>query len=174
MCAPYFTIPKETRRAAGAVCWYRAALELRRTRKNVARIPLRGNSGSCNIRAAGAAFEKRRPSEQPKENSETGTRSKTCREAARADFAVHARLRRFQLRSGNFSKKSPLALDSFLRGRPPEGIKKSFFSCENVKVAIADPSPPGHRPGCVYPDVSTVNRSVIRLRGVVCRECELQ
>ncbi|KAJ1193673.1 hypothetical protein NDU88_002969 [Pleurodeles waltl] len=80
MCAPHFTIPKETRRAAGAVCCYRAALELRRTRKNVARIPLRGNSGSCSIRAAGTAFEKRRPSEQPKEpkeNSETGARSKT-------------------------------------------------------------------------------------------------
>ncbi|KAJ1202608.1 hypothetical protein NDU88_006405 [Pleurodeles waltl] len=87
MCAPHSTTSKEFRRAAGAVRWYRAALELRRSRKNAARIPLRGNSGSAsgNIRAAGAVFEKRRLgerlSEQPKEISEFDARRKTVRQS---------------------------------------------------------------------------------------------
>ncbi|KAJ1161616.1 hypothetical protein NDU88_002100 [Pleurodeles waltl] len=81
MCAPQLTTSEETWRTAGAVWWYRAALELRRTRKNVARIPLRGNSGSCNTRASGAASEKRRLGEQPKENPEQDARKKTVRQS---------------------------------------------------------------------------------------------
>ncbi|KAJ1104175.1 hypothetical protein NDU88_001588 [Pleurodeles waltl] len=77
MCAPQLTTSEEIWRTAGAVWWYRAALELRRTRKNVARIPLRGNSGSCNTRASGAASEKWRWAEQPKEIPEKNARKKT-------------------------------------------------------------------------------------------------
>ncbi|KAJ1123838.1 hypothetical protein NDU88_002305 [Pleurodeles waltl] len=81
MCAPQLTTSEEIWRTAGAVWWYRAALELRRTRKNVARIPLRGNSGSCNTRASGAASEKWRWAEQPKEIPEKNARKKTVRQS---------------------------------------------------------------------------------------------
>ncbi|KAJ1209695.1 hypothetical protein NDU88_005068 [Pleurodeles waltl] len=46
MCAPQFLRPDERWKAAGAALWCRAALDLRRTRRGAARIPLRGNSGS--------------------------------------------------------------------------------------------------------------------------------
>ncbi|KAJ1101244.1 hypothetical protein NDU88_006316 [Pleurodeles waltl] len=46
MCTPRFWEIEADWRAAGAVWWRRAALELRRARKGMARIPLRGNSGS--------------------------------------------------------------------------------------------------------------------------------
>ncbi|KAJ1214364.1 hypothetical protein NDU88_001983 [Pleurodeles waltl] len=81
MCAPQLTTSEEIWRTAGAVWWYRAALELRRTRKNVARIPLRGNSSSCNTRASGAASEKWRWAEQPKEIPEKNARKKTVRQS---------------------------------------------------------------------------------------------
>ncbi|KAJ1198931.1 hypothetical protein NDU88_002769 [Pleurodeles waltl] len=60
----------------------RAALELRRTRKSVARIPLWGNSGSGSgsCRTGGAATEKLRLGEQPKEIPEKGARKKTVRQ----------------------------------------------------------------------------------------------
>ncbi|KAJ1191310.1 hypothetical protein NDU88_000626 [Pleurodeles waltl] len=77
MCALQSTTSEEFWRTAGDVWWYRAALELRRTRKNVARIPLRGNSGSCNTRASGATSEKWRWAEQPKEIPEKNARKKT-------------------------------------------------------------------------------------------------
>ncbi|KAJ1205324.1 hypothetical protein NDU88_000759 [Pleurodeles waltl] len=46
MCAPQLSNPDERWKAAGAALWGRAALELRRTRRGAARIPLWGNSGS--------------------------------------------------------------------------------------------------------------------------------
>ncbi|KAJ1182163.1 hypothetical protein NDU88_007357 [Pleurodeles waltl] len=79
MCAPQSVRPEAVWRTPGAVWWHRAALELRRTRKSVARIPLRGNSGSC--RTGGAATEKLRLGEQPKEIPEKGARKKTVRAA---------------------------------------------------------------------------------------------
>ncbi|KAJ1177901.1 hypothetical protein NDU88_003153 [Pleurodeles waltl] len=82
MCTPQLLRPEAIWRTAGAVWWHRAALELRRTRKSVARIPLRGNSGSgsCSSRTGGAAPEKWRPGEQPKENPEKDARKKTVRQ----------------------------------------------------------------------------------------------
>ncbi|KAJ1123426.1 hypothetical protein NDU88_001895 [Pleurodeles waltl] len=82
MCTPQLLRPEAIWRTAGAVWWHRAALELRRTRKSVARIPLRGNSGSgcCSSRMGGAAPEKWRPGEQPKENPEKDARKKTVRQ----------------------------------------------------------------------------------------------
>ncbi|KAJ1190507.1 hypothetical protein NDU88_007245 [Pleurodeles waltl] len=44
MCRPQYT--EERRKAARAVHWWRAALELRQMRRGVARIPLWGNSSS--------------------------------------------------------------------------------------------------------------------------------
>ncbi|KAJ1217111.1 hypothetical protein NDU88_004706 [Pleurodeles waltl] len=76
MCTPQLLRPEAIWRTAGAVWWHRAALELRRTRKSVARIPLRGNSS----RTGGAAPEKWRPGEQPKENPEKDARKKTVRQ----------------------------------------------------------------------------------------------
>ncbi|KAJ1163871.1 hypothetical protein NDU88_004323 [Pleurodeles waltl] len=81
MCALQLTTSEEIWRTAGAIWWYRAALELRRTHKNVARIPLRGNSGSCNTRASGAVSEKWRWAEQPKEIPEKNARKKTVRQS---------------------------------------------------------------------------------------------
>ncbi|KAJ1091432.1 hypothetical protein NDU88_004558 [Pleurodeles waltl] len=81
MCVPQLTTSEETWRTAGAVWWYRAALELRRTRKNVARIPLWENCGSCNTRASGAASEKWRWAEQPKEIPMKNARKKTVRQS---------------------------------------------------------------------------------------------
>ncbi|KAJ1181935.1 hypothetical protein NDU88_007134 [Pleurodeles waltl] len=82
MCAPQLVRPEAVWRTAGAVWWHRAVLELRRTRKSVARIPLRGNSGSgsCSSGTCGAATKKWRLGEQPKENSEKGARKKTVRQ----------------------------------------------------------------------------------------------
>ncbi|KAJ1157664.1 hypothetical protein NDU88_010368 [Pleurodeles waltl] len=77
MCTPQLVRPEAVWRTAGAVWWHRAALELRRTRKSVARIPLQGNSGSGSCRTGGAATEKLRLGEQPKENPEKGARKKT-------------------------------------------------------------------------------------------------
>ncbi|KAJ1118262.1 hypothetical protein NDU88_006457 [Pleurodeles waltl] len=81
MCTPQLLRPEAIWRTAGSVCWHRAALELRRTRKSVVRIPLRGNSGSgsCSSRTGGAAPEKWRPGEQPIENPEKDARKKTVR-----------------------------------------------------------------------------------------------
>ncbi|KAJ1169261.1 hypothetical protein NDU88_001167 [Pleurodeles waltl] len=83
MCTPQLLRPEAIWRTAGAVWWHWAALELRRTRKSVSRIPLRGNSGSgsCSSRTGGAAPEKWRPGEQPKENPEKDARKKTPRVA---------------------------------------------------------------------------------------------
>ncbi|KAJ1188495.1 hypothetical protein NDU88_005256 [Pleurodeles waltl] len=85
MCTPQIVRPEAIWRTAGAVWWHRAVLELRRTGKSVARIPLRGNSGSgssgsCSSRTGGAAPEKWRLGEQPKENSEKDARKKTVRQ----------------------------------------------------------------------------------------------
>ncbi|KAJ1210071.1 hypothetical protein NDU88_005439 [Pleurodeles waltl] len=80
MCAPQLVRPEAVWRTAGAVWWHRAALELRRTRKSVARILLRGNSGSGSCRTGRAATEKLRLGEQPKENPEKGARKKTVRQ----------------------------------------------------------------------------------------------
>ncbi|KAJ1176785.1 hypothetical protein NDU88_002052 [Pleurodeles waltl] len=82
MCTPQLLRPEAIWRTAGAVWWHRAALELRRTRKSVARIPLRGNSGSGSrsSRTGGAAPEKWRPGEQLKENPEKDARKKTVRQ----------------------------------------------------------------------------------------------
>ncbi|KAJ1082407.1 hypothetical protein NDU88_002575 [Pleurodeles waltl] len=80
MCTPQLVRPEAVWRTAGAVWWHRATLELRRTRKSVARIPLRGNSGSGSCRTGGAATEKLRLGEQPKENPEKGARKKTVRQ----------------------------------------------------------------------------------------------
>ncbi|KAJ1207205.1 hypothetical protein NDU88_002597 [Pleurodeles waltl] len=46
MCASQNLNPEEWWKAAGAAMWWRAAQELRQTRRGAARIPLRGNSGS--------------------------------------------------------------------------------------------------------------------------------
>ncbi|KAJ1110494.1 hypothetical protein NDU88_007845 [Pleurodeles waltl] len=46
MCAPQISNPEERWKAAGAALWWRAALELRRTRRGAACIPPWGNSGS--------------------------------------------------------------------------------------------------------------------------------
>ncbi|KAJ1181071.1 hypothetical protein NDU88_006282 [Pleurodeles waltl] len=83
MCAPQLVGPEAVWRTAGAVWWHRATLELRRTCRSVARIPLRGNSGngSCSSRTCGAATKKWRLGEQPKENPEKGARKKTVRVA---------------------------------------------------------------------------------------------
>ncbi|KAJ1202404.1 hypothetical protein NDU88_006204 [Pleurodeles waltl] len=81
MCAPQSVRPEAVWRTTGAVWWHRAALELRRTRKSVARIPIRGNSGSGSCRTGGAATKKLRLGEQPKENPEKGVRKKTVRVA---------------------------------------------------------------------------------------------
>ncbi|KAJ1096774.1 hypothetical protein NDU88_001905 [Pleurodeles waltl] len=80
MCTLQLLRPEAIWRTAGAVWWHRAVLELRRTRKSVARIPLRGNSGSRSSRTGGAAPEKWRPGEQPKENPEKDARKKTVRQ----------------------------------------------------------------------------------------------
>ncbi|KAJ1105994.1 hypothetical protein NDU88_003397 [Pleurodeles waltl] len=82
MCAPCFLESEADCRAAGAVWWRRAALELRRARKGVLRIPLRGNSGSssCSSGSYGAAAEKLRQGAQFKENLEKGARRKTVRQ----------------------------------------------------------------------------------------------
>ncbi|KAJ1211558.1 hypothetical protein NDU88_006916 [Pleurodeles waltl] len=80
MCALQSVRPEEVWRTAGAVWWHRAALELRRTCKSVARIPLRGNSSSGSCRTGEAATEKLRLGEQPKENPEKGARKKTVRQ----------------------------------------------------------------------------------------------
>ncbi|KAJ1179768.1 hypothetical protein NDU88_005002 [Pleurodeles waltl] len=83
MCVPRSVRPEAVWRTAGAVWWHRPALELRRTSKSVARIPLRGNSGSGSCRTGGAATEKLRLGEQPKENPEKGARKKTVRQCGR-------------------------------------------------------------------------------------------
>ncbi|KAJ1218209.1 hypothetical protein NDU88_005792 [Pleurodeles waltl] len=82
MCTPQLVRPEAIWRTAGAIWWHWAALELRRTRKSVARIPLRGNSGSgsCSSRTGRAAPEKWRLGEQPKENPEKDARKKTVRQ----------------------------------------------------------------------------------------------
>ncbi|KAJ1203547.1 hypothetical protein NDU88_007332 [Pleurodeles waltl] len=71
MCAPRFSGAEPGWRAAEAVWWRRAALELRRVRKGVARIPLRGNSGSGgrNSGSGVAAAEKIRQGAQLKETA---------------------------------------------------------------------------------------------------------
>ncbi|KAJ1098095.1 hypothetical protein NDU88_003211 [Pleurodeles waltl] len=88
MCAPQCLESEADWRAAGAVWWRRAVLELRRARKGVARIPLRGNSGSssCSSRTGGAAAEKLRQGVQSKENLEKGARRKTVRQCGGGDF----------------------------------------------------------------------------------------
>ncbi|KAJ1152527.1 hypothetical protein NDU88_005302 [Pleurodeles waltl] len=79
MCAPHFLESEADWRVAGAVWWRRAALELRRARKGVAQIPLRGNRGSssCSSGTGGPAAEKLRQGVQFKENLEKGARRKT-------------------------------------------------------------------------------------------------
>ncbi|KAJ1117268.1 hypothetical protein NDU88_005468 [Pleurodeles waltl] len=83
MCAPHFWETEADWRAAGAVWWRRAALELRRAWKGVARIPLWGNScsSSCSSGSCGAAAEKLRQGTQIKETLEKGARRKTARVA---------------------------------------------------------------------------------------------
>ncbi|KAJ1110153.1 hypothetical protein NDU88_007508 [Pleurodeles waltl] len=82
MCAPQCLESEADWRAAGAVWWRRAALELRRARRSVARIPLRGNSGSSSRSSGtgGAAAEKLRQGVQLKEILEKGARIKTVRQ----------------------------------------------------------------------------------------------
>ncbi|KAJ1171779.1 hypothetical protein NDU88_003637 [Pleurodeles waltl] len=105
MCAPQLTTSEETWRTAGAVWWYRATLELRRTRKNIARIPLWGNSGSCNTRASGAASEKWRWAEQPKEIPEKNARKKTSsRHALRLNEAERERARQDETCCGSIKE----------------------------------------------------------------------
>ncbi|KAJ1185524.1 hypothetical protein NDU88_002316 [Pleurodeles waltl] len=81
MCAPRFWDTEADWRAAGAVWWRWAALELRRARKGVARFPLWGNSGSssCSSGSCGVAAEKLRQGAQFKETLEKGARRKTVR-----------------------------------------------------------------------------------------------
>ncbi|KAJ1178137.1 hypothetical protein NDU88_003384 [Pleurodeles waltl] len=82
MCAPRFLEIEADWRAAGDVWWRRAALELRRVRKGVARIPLRGNSGngSRNSGSWGAAAEKTRQGAQFKETLVKEARRNTVRQ----------------------------------------------------------------------------------------------
>ncbi|KAJ1206184.1 hypothetical protein NDU88_001593 [Pleurodeles waltl] len=82
MCVPRFLETEADWRAAGAVWWRRVALELRRARKGVARIPLRGNSGSgsCSSGSWGASAEKTRQGAQFKETLEKEARRKTVRQ----------------------------------------------------------------------------------------------
>ncbi|KAJ1091349.1 hypothetical protein NDU88_004476 [Pleurodeles waltl] len=85
MCTPQLLRTEAIWRTAGAVWWHRATLELRWTRKSVARIPLQGNSGSgsCSSRTGRAAPEKWRPGEQPKEIPEKDARKKTEQDSDR-------------------------------------------------------------------------------------------
>ncbi|KAJ1190684.1 hypothetical protein NDU88_000006 [Pleurodeles waltl] len=50
MCAAQNS--EERKKAAGAAQWWRATLDLRRTRRGAAHILLRGNSGSCSTSEA--------------------------------------------------------------------------------------------------------------------------
>ncbi|KAJ1082929.1 hypothetical protein NDU88_003090 [Pleurodeles waltl] len=89
MCAPRSVRPEAVWRTAVAVWWHRAVLELRRTRKSVARIPLWGNSGSGSCRTGGAATKKLRLGEQPKENPEKGARKKTVTQRGAFSLLPH-------------------------------------------------------------------------------------
>ncbi|KAJ1107172.1 hypothetical protein NDU88_004565 [Pleurodeles waltl] len=82
MCAPCFSGAEPGWRAAEAVWWRRAVLELRRARKGVARIPLRGNSGSGgrNSGSGVAAAEKIRQGAQLKETAVKEPRRNTVRQ----------------------------------------------------------------------------------------------
>ncbi|KAJ1217956.1 hypothetical protein NDU88_005543 [Pleurodeles waltl] len=149
MCAPQLTTSEEIWRTAGAVWWYRAALELRRTRKNVARIPLRGNSGSCNTRASGAASEKWRWAEQPKEIPEKNARKKTALEEAmggmkeelvqhkgeietlkRSELALKNRVEQME----NYSRRNNLKLLKVPEGT--EGSDLKAFVVSLIKSAV--------------------------------------
>ncbi|KAJ1200162.1 hypothetical protein NDU88_003989 [Pleurodeles waltl] len=81
MCAPRFSGAEPGWRAAEAVWWRRAALELRRARKGVARIPLRGNSssGGRNSGSGVAAAEKTPQGAQLKETAVKEPRRNTSK-----------------------------------------------------------------------------------------------